>query len=177
MKTTTSPARLKAFSLMEMVVVIAIAGILTLGIGVLLANSQSNWNRLVGRVYSDQVTDSFAIQNVFDRICRKSTLSKQVLGDDADSLELYYWDADSVSSVPENYAIIYQSDETVFVEYGKLQSGTWQKEDSEPTSTIMIARGVDTLKFTVTGTSVQMYLAYTDPDILPVICSSVHRNK
>lgn len=162
---------------METMVVIAMVGIVTLSVGVLLANSQKNWNQLLGRVYSDEATDSIALQNVFDNICRKSSLSKYILGTDADSLEMYYWDSVSTSATPENYGFIYQNNDDVYVEYGKLQFGTWQKDGSEPTSTIQIARGVDMLKFVLLGTSVQMYVTFIDEDTLPVVCSSVRRNE
>ena len=161
----------------ELVAVIAMVGIITLGVGVLLANSQKSWGTLFVRVYGDSAIDSFAAQKAFDTVCRKASLRKHVLSDDGDSLELYYWDDSSTASTPENYARFYRSDDEAFVEYGQTQSGTWQPDTETDPATIQIARDVDTLKFTLEGTSIQMYLNYTDTDIMPMVCSSVRHNE
>ncbi|MHC5145824.1 MAG: pilus assembly FimT family protein, partial [Planctomycetota bacterium] len=52
----------KGFTMTELVAVIAMAGIITLGAGVLLANSQKSWGQLFGRVYGDSAVDGFAAQ-------------------------------------------------------------------------------------------------------------------
>jgi hypothetical protein len=162
--------------MMEVVVVIAMVGIMTLGAGVLLANGQKSWRHLFGRVYGDSAMDSFAAQKAFDTVCRKASLRKYVLSESGDSLELYYWDAGSTSSTPESYARFYRSNEDVFVEYGTTQTGTWQPDTGAPVTTVKLAGGVESLKFTVQGTSVQMFLSYTDQTIMPVVCSSVRHN-
>lgn len=177
MRHTVKYNRCKGFTLTEVVVVIAMVGIMTVGVGVLLANSQKSWGTLFGRVYGDSAIDSFAAQKAFDTVCRKASLRKHVLSESGDSLELYYWDDASTASTPENYARFYQSDEDVFVEYGKTQSGTWQPDMETDPTTIQIARDVDSLKFTFEGTSVQMYLNYTEANIMPVVCSSVRHNE
>ena len=164
-------------TLIEVVVVIAMVGIMTLGAGVLLANGQKSWGTLFGRVYGDSAIDSFAAQKAFDTVCRKASLRKHVLSEASDSLELYYWDGSSAASTPENYARFYQSGEEVFVEYGKTRTGTWQPDTETDPTTIQIARHVDSLKFTFEGTSVQMYLNYTDADMTPMVCSSVRHNE
>jgi len=169
--------RPRGFTLIEVVVVIAMVGIMTLGAGVLLANSQKSWSNLFARVYSDSAIDSFAAQRAFDTVCRKASLRKHVLSEAGDSLELYYWDNSSTASIPENYARFYQSDEDVFVEYGKTQTGNWQPDTETNPATIQIARNVDSVKFTLEGTSVQMYLNYTDVDMTPMVCSSVRHNE
>lgn len=168
--------RNKGLTLTEVVVAMAIVGIITLGIGVLLANSQKNWGRLFGRVYGNTATDSFAIQQAFDTVCRKASLRKCVLSPFGDSLELYYWDSGSTASTPDNYARFYQDNDAARVEYGRLQPGTWQPDMSQPTTTVTLASSVDSLNFTVEGTSIQMYLTYLDTDVLPVVYSSVRRN-
>ncbi|OQY06978.1 MAG: hypothetical protein B6I25_02830 [Planctomycetales bacterium 4572_13] len=167
----------RGVSLIEVVVVMAMVGIMTLGAGVLLANGQKSWGTLFGRVYGDSAIDSFAAQKAFDTVCRKASLRKHILSEDADSLELYYWDDSSTAAIPENYARFYQSDEEVFVEYGKTQTDAWQPDTETSPATIQIARGVDSVKFTLEGTSVQMYLNYTDADRTPMMCSSVRHNE
>ena len=177
MKHTVNKNRCKGFTLTEVVAVIAMVGIITLGVGVLLANSQKSWGTLFERVYGGSAIDSFAAHKAFDTVCRKASLRKYVLSESGDSLELYYWDNSSTASTPENYARFYQSDDEVFVEYGQNQSGTWQPDTEADPTTIQIARDVDSLKFTFEGTSVQMYLNYTETNIMPMVCSSVRHNE
>ena len=161
----------------ELVTVMAMVGIITLGVGVLLANSQKSWGTLFERVYGGSAIDSFAAHKAFDTVCRKASLRKHVLNESGDSLELYYWDDSSTASTPENYARFYQSNDEVFVEYGQNKSGTWQPDTEADPTTIQIARDVDSLKFTFEGTSVQMYLNYTETNIMPMVCSSVRHNE
>ena len=165
------------FTMTELVVVIAMVGIITLGAGVLLANSQKSWGQLFGRVYGDSAVDGFAAQKAFDAVCRKSSLRKHILSQDKDSLELYYWDNNSTVSVPENYARFHQSDDSLFVEYGKTETDAWQPDTEIEPATILLARDLETVKFTLEGTSVQMYLDYTDAAMMPVMCSSVRHNE
>ncbi|MHC5119546.1 MAG: type II secretion system protein [Planctomycetota bacterium] len=176
MKSKSRQIRNNGFTLIEIAVVIAMVGMMTLGAGVLLANGQKSWGHLFGRVYGDSAVDSFAAQKAFDTVCRKASLRKYVLGGSGDSLELYYWDGSSTASTPENYARFYLSNEEVFVEYGTTQTGTWQPDTGAPVTTVKLAGDVDSLTFTVEGTSVQMFLNYIDESMMPVVCSSVRHN-
>ena len=72
---------LRGFTLIEMMVVIALAGVMTLGVGIFLANGQRNWNRLFGRVYGETAIDGFAAHKAFDSVCRKASTRKYVIGD------------------------------------------------------------------------------------------------
>lgn len=171
------PNRINGFTLIEIVVVIAIVGIVTLGTGVLLGNGQKSWGRSFRRVYGDSAVDGFAVQKAFDTVCRKSSLRKYDLSANGQSLELYYWDPASTASTPENYARFYLSSDQVFVEYGAMESGTWQPDNGAAVNTVKLAGDVESLKFTVQGTSVQMFLSYSDEALLPVVCSSVRHNQ
>ena len=168
--------RNNGFTMTEILVVIATVSIVTLGTGVLLANGQKSWGRLFDRVYSDQTVGSFTVQQAFNTVCRKASLRKYVLNGAANSLELYYWDTVSTASTPEKYARFYCSGETMYVEYGTLAAGTWQPDEGTAATTIKLAEGVESLKFTVQGTSVQMFLTFADRDMRPVVCASVRHN-
>lgn len=176
MKQKSRKIRNHGFTLIEVLVVIATVSIVTLGAGVLLANGQKNWGQLYDRVYSDQTIDSFTAQRAFDTVCRKASLQKYVLNAAGDSLELYYWESASTASTPEKYARFYLNGQDMYVEYGTTETGTWQPDEEASTTTMKLARDVESLKFTVQGTAVQMFLTYTDTSMMPVVCSSVPHN-
>ncbi len=166
----------KGFNLIELIIVIAAGAILTVTIGVFLANGQRNWNSLYRRVYGDSAVDGFAAHKVFDSICRKASLRKYVIGDDSDTLELYYWDAGSTASTPENYGRFYVQDNVLYVEHGLLQSGSWSPDTFAASTVIQIASQVESVNFDIQGTSIQMFLTYEGEDTMPVISSAVRHN-
>ena len=166
----------KGFNLLELTIVIACASILTLMVGIFMADGQRNWNRLFGRVYGDTAVDSFAAHKTFDTICRKASLRKYVIGEADDTLELYYWDLGSSASTPENYAQFYLLDDVLYVQHGELQSGTWQPDTSTALTPVNIANQVESVKFEAQGISIQMFLTYIDEDAMPVVCSTVRHN-
>ncbi|MHC5141049.1 MAG: type II secretion system protein [Planctomycetota bacterium] len=176
MKQQPQTNRACGFTLTEVVTVIAMVGIITLGVGILLANGQKSWGTLFGRVYGDSAVDSFAAHKAFDTVCRKSSRRKHVLSESGDFLELYYWDHASTASTPENYARFYQNHKEMVVEYGKMQTGTWQPDAGTSGAPVTLARDVESLTFAVEGTSVQMFLNYSDAAKMPVVCSSVRHN-
>ncbi len=167
--------RFSGFSLIEMVVAIAIVSITILGVGVFLSNGQRSWNDLFSRVYSDSTIDGFAVQRVFDSICRKASMRKATIGEDGDFLELYYWDSGSTASTPEHYARFYLSNDDLYVEHGTLLSGTWQPDAD--TAHIKVAEDIEDLKFGVQGASIQMYMTYQDEGAMPVVCSTVRHSE
>ena len=164
------------FSVIELVIVIATAAILIFSVGVFMGNVQGNWNHLFCRVYKNTAVDSFAAHRVFDTICRKASLQKCVIGDNDDTLEVYYWDLGSSASMPENYAQFFLSDDVLYVQHGKLQTGTWQPDTSTALTPINIANHVESVKFETRGTSIQMYLTYIDEDAAPLVCSTIRHN-
>lgn len=164
------------FSLIEMVVVITSAAILIFAVGAFMENGQRSWNHLFGRVYGSTTVDGFVVHRAFDTICRKASVRKYVIGDDGDTLELYYWDKESSAAIPENYAKFYLSDEVLYVQHGKLQTGTWVPNTASASAPINIAGQVESVKFEAQGTAVTLYLTYTDKEAMPVFCSSVRHN-
>lgn len=167
----------KAFSLIELIAAVSSAAILVLAVAVFLGNGQRNWNHLFERVYGQTVTDSFVAHKIFDAICRKASTRKVVVEDNGQTLELYYWDAGSSEPTPENHARFYLSDDELYVRHGKMQPGTWQPDHENVGEPLLVTAGLESVKFTTQGTSVQMYLTYADETLMPVICSTVPHNQ
>jgi prepilin-type N-terminal cleavage/methylation domain-containing protein len=166
----------EGFSLIELMVAMTAASVMILGIGVFMGNGQKNWNRLFTRVHGNATVDGYAVHGAFDAICRKSSLRKCVIDEDGERLELYYWDKGSASPIPENYAQFYRSGESLYVEHGKLQTGTWQPDLSSAAPSIKLTGQVDTVQFDAQGTAIRMVLTYTDEQMPPLICSTVRHN-
>lgn len=164
------------FSLIELLMVIAAASILIFAIGAFMGNGQRSWNHLFGKVYGSTTVDGFVVHRAFDTICRKASVRKYAIGDDGDTLELYYWDTESSAATPENYAKFYLSDNVLYVQHGKLRSGTWQPDTASASTPISIAAQVKSVKFEAQGTSMTLYLTYQDKEAMPVFCSSVRHN-
>lgn len=166
----------EGFSLIELMMAMAAASVLILAIGVFMGNGQQNWNRLFTRVHGNTTVDGYAVHGAFDAICRKSSLRKYVIDDAGERLELYYWNKGSASSIPENYAQFYRSGESLYVEHGKLQTGTWQPDPSSAGPSVKLTDRVDSVQFEAQGSAIRMVLNYTDEQIQPLICSSVRHN-
>jgi len=174
-KSLTTIQQASGFTLIEVIIVIALAALMTLGVGIFLADGQRGWNRLFSRVYGDEIVDGFAAHEVFDSICRKASTRKCIIGDDGETLEVYYWDSGSTAATPENYAQFYLDGDELYVQHGQLQSGTWQPGGSSKLP-IKLAGGIESVKFDSQGTSIQMFLTYTDDDTMPIVCSTVRHN-
>jgi prepilin-type N-terminal cleavage/methylation domain-containing protein len=167
----------KGFNLIELMVAMLAASMLLFAIGMFMSNGQKTWNRLFVKVHGDTTVDGFSVHRVFQKICRKASVRKCVVGEDGKTLELYYWDKDSTAPVPENYAQFYLSDEALYVEHGKTQPGTWQPNPSLGTTTIQLASRVKTVAFQANGAAMHMHLTYLDENTMPVVCSSVRHNQ
>lgn len=167
----------KGYNLIEMMVAMLAASVLLFAIGAFMGNGQKTWNRLFAKVHGETTVDGFAAHGAFQTICRKASVRKCVISEDGEMLELYYWDKDSTAPVPDNYAQFYLSDEALFVEHGKLKSGTWQSDPSQGTSTIQIANRVKTVAFQSNGAAMHMHLTFLDENTMPVVCSSIRHNQ
>ena len=176
MKQAMTTTRRRGVTLIELVVAILLAAILSLVVGVLLVSSHKHWNALYNRVHRSETVDGFAAHRMFDTVCRKASYRKALLGSGNDSLELYYWDDGSQADTPENYARFYLSGNTLIAEHGKTLSGSWTPDGKRPTRQAVAASNVDRVRFDVQGASVQMILYYTDAALAPSISSSVRHN-
>ena len=154
----------QGFTLVELMVSIAIAAIVIFGIGVILVDSQRGWHTMYNRVYSDVVTDGYVARKMFDSVIRRASSESLLTGGDGSWLEAHYY-ADPNSTAVDSYAYLYVSEGDLNVEYGKLN----------PRATITVGtacRNVSGCTFKTAGNSAQMILTLDDGSQTATVTSS-----
>jgi prepilin-type N-terminal cleavage/methylation domain-containing protein len=164
----------RAFTLIELIITMALSTIIILGMGVILVDNQKGWSMMYDRTYSDVVTDAYIARDVFVKVARKSSIKTSAIGNDREYIQLYYYQNPAVS-IPDRYAKFYVSSGNLLVDHGDLEPGTWNT--LSVLSTMTLARNVDSVKFDVTGTSVQMVLSLNNnKEAMTIACSAVRHN-
>ena len=144
------PTVRRGFTIVELAITVVVSVIVILGIGVVLADSQRNWNRMYNRIYSDVVTDSYVARKMFDSVIRKASREKLLVDDAGNWLEVYYY-ADSDSEDVDRYARFYKTGSQLSAEYGKL-------DPLETLTTTIVCENVSNCVFKQVGRSAQMIL-------------------
>ena len=164
----------RAFTLMELIITMALSTIIILGMGVILVDNQKGWSMMYDRTYSDVVTDAYIARDVFVKVARKSSMKVSAIGSAGEFIQVYYYQNPS-AVIPDRYAKFYISSGSLLVDYGDLDPGTWNT--LSVLNTMTLARNVDSVKFDVTGTSVQMVLSLNNNnEAMTTICSAVRHN-
>lgn len=166
----------RGLTLIELVQAFVMSAIIILAIGVLLYDSQKGWNVMYERVYGDVTIDAYAARKAFDAVCRKSSVNRYDLGEDNEFLEVYYYQNDSESTMPDRYAIFYTAGSQLLVEHGDLEEGTYNPDPSLESIVMTLADNVTNAKFFVSGTCVQMIAALDDGNNSAVITTSAVRH-
>lgn len=160
----TRPTNRKGFSLIELVVAVAAAMVLILGIGITLAHSQQAYTNMFKRAHSDVVEEAYEARRVFDRIVRKATTKRCDLMDGSTICVYYYsdtWQPPYTLLDPDRYAKFYVASGMFRVEHGNV---SWGEDGTislgPPTGQQTLAENVqtDTGKpiFSVQGRTVYM---------------------
>ena len=161
------------FTLIELMITMAMGTIVILAVGVALVDSHRGWNKTYNHVFGEVVTDSYVARKAFDAVVRKATLKKSLLDIDGQFVEVYYYQ-DLNSTEPDRYANFYKSGDELFVDYGSLQPGTWNTQS--PSSTVRLARNVLSANFSISGSAVQMLLSLSDEEWTMMVTSSAIRH-
>ena len=158
----------KGFSLIELIVVVAAAMILILGMGMTLAHSQRAYTTMFKRAHSDVVEEAYEARRVFDRIVRKSTTRRCDLIDGSTIYVYYYSDTAQTPNYtlvdPDRFAKFYVASGMLLVDYGSVPSSWWDDSSLSPgwpkTGTQILAQNVQTETgkpiFSVQGRNVYM---------------------
>jgi len=158
------------FTIAELVIAIIIAVIVMSGIGILMVDSQTGFNKMYNRAYGDVVTSSYVARSKFDSITRKADWEQYDIADDGSWLEVYYY-ADGNSIDVDRYAkFSYDGSSELDIEYGQL-------DPKQTLSTSNVCGNVTYCVFKTSGRSVQMILTLDDgSQSATVVSSSVMHN-
>ena len=164
----------RAFTLVELIITMALSAIIILGMGVILVDNQKGWSMMYDRTYSDVVTDAYIARDVFVKVVRKSSMKVSAIGSAGEYIQVYYYQ-NPAATIPDRYAKFYVSSGSLLVDYGDLEPGSWTT--LSVLSTMTLAQNVDSVKFGVIGTSVQMVLSLNNnKEAMTTVCSAVRHN-
>ena len=153
METTMIKKRLAAsrgFTLVELIIAMAIMLIVVLAIGIALVDGQRGWNIQYDRIYSDVVTDGYVARRKFDAVMRTASRDKFLLDGAGSWVEVYYY-ANDASAVVNRYARFYVANGDLNVEYGQLNPKATLSVET-------ICGNVSGCTFEQLGRSIQMIL-------------------
>lgn len=159
----------RGFTLIELIIAMAIMLIVVLAIGMALVDGQRGWSIQYDRIYSDVVTDGYVARRKFDAVMRTASGDKFLLDDAGSWVEVYYY-ANDDSAVVDRYARFYVANGNLNVEYGQL--------NPKVTLTIETVCGnVSGCTFEQVGRSIQMILTLDNgTQTNTVISSAVTHN-
>lgn len=165
----TKTTNTKGLTIIEVMVAVLMLGVVILGIGMVLADSQRGWNDMYNRVYSDVVTGGHVARRVFDSTVRKAGKDYISLADDGSWVQVQYYQ-DDTSTDFDRYARFYVDGEEL-----KLDRGTLDPFASLGTTTV--CPNVSSCVFSRIGKSVQMVLELDNgSEQLTVVTSAVAHN-
>ena len=163
----------RGFSLTELGAVMAMAPVVMLSMGLVLADTQRGWNQMYTRLNNGVAIDAHVARRAFDATVRKSSMSYEQF--DADEVEVHYYNDPVSSTYLDRYAKFHKDGAELLVEHGQLDSngnpiGTPQ--------TITLADNVEAVDFSQYGASVQMVLRLDDgSESLTVMTSAMRQSE
>jgi len=109
----------KAFTLIELMVVIIVATIIMLGISIYIVDIQRGWGNMFSRVNGDIVSDALIARKTFDGIVRQSA-RYYALSPDGSRVTVNYFNdiVNSTEIFPDRYAEFYTIGNELWVEHG-----------------------------------------------------------
>ncbi len=154
----------RGFTLIELIIAMAIMLIVVLAIGLALVDGQRGWSIQYDRIYSDVITDGYVARRKFDAVMRTASRDKFWLDPAGSSVEVYYY-ANDDSAVVDRYAYFYVADGNLNVEYGQLNP-------KETLSVETVCGNVSGCTFEQLGRSIQMILTLDDGTRTNTVISS-----
>ena len=157
------------FTMMELVVSIAIAAIVGLGITMTMLYSQRAYQVAYDRIYAEIITESFMARRLFDATVRKSNASSITIETSGDDAKFQYYNSD-VSTYIDRYIRFYISNNNFLAEYGSIDQNGVQTS----TNTRAICSDISFCMFRNNGSSISMILALNDGDRSNIVVTSAY---
>lgn len=164
--------KLRAFTLVELMVATGFIGVVVVGIGIVLVDSQRGWNAMYNRIYSPVAIDAEAARRTFDSLVRKADRKNILLDETGAWVEVRYYQ-DLASTYVDRYANFYSLGNELKVEYGTVDT----EQNTYESSTQTLSSNVYSCAFVSVDGSVQMVLRLDNgSDSATVVSSAVAHN-
>lgn len=156
------------FTLIELIIAVAVSLVVILGVAVSLVDSQRSWHRLYNRAFSDVVTDAYVARKTFNAAIRKASKNGFLIDDNGKGIEVSYYADDDSTSV-DRYARFYESEGELHLIRGKLNPKVTLDVQT-------VCGNVSECLFTKAGQSAQMILKLDNGSqtITTVSCALMH---
>jgi prepilin-type N-terminal cleavage/methylation domain-containing protein len=168
--------RSKGFTLIELIMAIAMSVIVMLGVGIALVDSHRGWQRTYDRSYCDVMTDGYVARKMFDATVREASSEVCLLDVAGRWIEVYLYANDSSAEVDRYARFYYQpAGENEAKGYLNLQYGNWNPHSPYPrdvVSTQRVCSNVVSCVFRKAGYSVSMILTLDNDSQNVVVTSS-----
>lgn len=147
------------FTLIELVLTIAICAILVFVIGVVMIDTQRGWMDTYAKVHGGASADAMMAKTAFERIVRKASYSTYDFNA-ADDITVYYYEDWLGSAALDRYSRFYRSQDNPSEMY--LEHGTVNGIKQQKTEEILLSGNVVDLEFKPVGSSIEIKLALDD---------------
>ncbi|MBN2589738.1 MAG: prepilin-type N-terminal cleavage/methylation domain-containing protein [Sedimentisphaerales bacterium] len=137
------------FTLVELMVSMTVMIIVSLAVGAVIVDGQNGWSTMYDKIHSDIFTDGYVVRKKFDSLMRRASGEKIYIGDQNQSVEVYYY-SDGSATI-DRYMRFYQSNENMVLEYGLLSPKSVLNRE-------IICGDVSKCAFHQVGRSVQLIL-------------------
>jgi prepilin-type N-terminal cleavage/methylation domain-containing protein len=168
--------RSKGFTLIELIITVAMSVIVMLGVGIALVDSHRGWQRTYDRSYSDVITDGYVARKMFDATVREASSEMCLLDVAGRWIEVYLYANDSSTDVDRYARFYYQpAGENEARGYLNLQYGNWNPNSSYPrdvVSTQRVCSNVVSCVFRKAGYSISMILTLDNGSQNVIVTSS-----
>jgi prepilin-type N-terminal cleavage/methylation domain-containing protein len=161
----------KAFTMIELITVIAISVIVLLGIAVYMVDLQRGWAKMLAWVHSDVVTDSIIARKTFDGTVRQAArFYALVPGGNGIEVNYYSDPANNTALLPDRYATFYVLENQLLVEHGIRDPKTELRTE-------VLANNVTGWFFSGEGAAAKMSITLDDgKHKMTTTCSAVLHN-
>jgi prepilin-type N-terminal cleavage/methylation domain-containing protein len=146
--------RRTGLTLIELMVVTALASICMLAVGVVFCDSQKAWNGTYTKANSSIMLDSQLASKAFEAAIRKASCEKYSLDTAGRWVEVYYF-ASETSTTTDRYARLYLEGGTFYIECGIL-------DPRQTLYTNPICNNVTAFSFSGSGRCIRMKMTLSD---------------